>query len=197
MDCTGHGVPGAFMSIVGNNGLNKAVNELKLTKPSFILDALNLHVTNSLHIKSSEVKDGMDIALCLYDPSTRQLEFSGANNPLYIIRAKNESNDLGEEDRLEVIKGDKQAVGAARDLFTNHLIQLQKGDIVYLFTDGYADQFGGEKGKKFSYKRFKDLLLRNSELDMRTQREQLNSAFEAWSADEEQVDDICVIGVKI
>lgn len=189
VDCTGHGVPGAFMSIVGNNGLNKAVRELKLTKPSHILDALNFNVINSLHLNSSDVKDGMDIAVCSLNLKTNKLQYSGAFNPLYIVRN-------GSED-VEITKADKQAVGSAKDIFVNHEIQLNKGDSLYIFTDGYADQFGGEKGKKFSYKQFRNLISSIQDLNMNQQRDVLNQKFHLWSQNEEQVDDICIIGVKI
>ena len=189
VDCTGHGVPGAFMSIVGNNGLNKAVRELKLTQPSKILDALNLHLNKSLHLETTEVKDGMDIAICSLDLKTNVLEYAGAFNPLYLL--KKSANEI------EIIKADKQAIGSAKDLYKNHSILLSAGDLIYIFTDGYADQFGGDNNKKIGYKQFRDYLLEMRESSMLQQREILEQKMQLWKGNEEQIDDICVIGVKI
>ena len=131
----------------------------------------------------------MDIALCSYDMKTQQLEFSGANNPLYII-----SNGVFTE-----IKGDKQPIGAFdhRKKFSNHALKLKKGDSIYIFSDGYADQFGGEAKKKFKYNQFKNMLVSLNGTPMSAQREILNNTITTWMGDLEQVDDICVIGVKI
>jgi serine phosphatase RsbU (regulator of sigma subunit) len=190
VDCTGHGVPGAFVSIIGYNGLYRSVNEFGLTKPSEILDKLTELVEETFgQNNQTQINDGMDIALCSYDRKTRQLEFSGANNPLYII-----SNGEFTE-----IKGDKQPIGAFdhRKKFTNHTIDLKKDDSIYIFSDGYADQFGGVMKKKFKYNQFKTMLASMTEKPMAEQREYLNSTITAWMGDLEQVDDICVIGVKV
>ena len=187
VDCTGHGVPGAFMSIVGNNGLNKAVKEYDIITPSKVLDSLNEHVSETLKQDTSEIKDGMDLSFYSLNTKTNELEFSGANNPLYII-------SKGE---LEEIKADRQAIGDKGKSFTNHKIQLKNGDCIYSFTDGYADQFGGEKGKKFMYGKFKNLLIEISPKPMSKQKQILISTFENWKGDLEQVDDICIIGVRI
>lgn len=190
VDCTGHGVPGAFVSIVGNNGLNRAIREFELKKPSEILDKLSLIVEEAFISEGNiEVKDGMDIALCCYDTKTQKLEFAGANNPLYLII----------DGELIETKGNKQPVGpyAHRVPFTNHEFQLKKGDSIFLFTDGYADQFGGPSGKKFKYSRFKDLLLESSDTHFSETGVVLKKEFDDWKEGHEQIDDVCVLGVKI
>lgn len=190
VDCTGHGVPGAFVSIVGNNGLNRAVNEFGLTKPSDILDKLNDLVEESFskQTRNSQIQDGMDIALCAYDKNTGVLEFSGANNPIYIIR----------DGQLKEIKGDKQPIGAFenRKRFTNHLIQLSGSESVYIFSDGYADQFGGPSRKKLKYNNFKNILIGQYNKTMAEQRKFLEKTIRDWMGDLEQVDDICIIGIN-
>ncbi|MGZ6540052.1 MAG: tetratricopeptide repeat protein, partial [Bacteroidia bacterium] len=193
VDCTGHGVPGAFMSIVGFNQLNQAVNESGLSRPNLILNALNKGITKALKqtLEGSTVKDGMDIALCAFDQTKNILEYSGAYNSLWYIR----NNSLTE------IKADKKPIGVflGEELkpFTNHEIQLEKGDTVYIFTDGFADQFGGPKGKKFKYKPLQQLLLDNQHLSMQEQRDLLDFTIEKWKGTLEQVDDILIIGIKV
>lgn len=189
IDCTGHGVPGAFVSIVGFNGLNRTVNEFKLRQPAAILDKLTELVVDTFSQSDSNIKDGMDIGLCAIDNSNLMLEFSGANNPCVIIRN-------GEAIEL---KPDKQPIGEfeERKPFTNHDFQLQSGDAVYVFSDGYADQFGGPKGKKLKYKALRDLLIEISTLDCKTQLQKLDDAFNNWKGEYEQLDDVCLFGVKI
>ncbi len=193
VDCTGHGVPGALMSIVGNNILSQSINEHRISKPAAILDELNKGVTNTLRQKNEEskVKDGMDIVLISIDKRTSKIEFAGANNPIYHIR----------NGELMEIKGNKFPIGIfiGEELrhFTNHEIEVQKGDTLYLFTDGYADQFGGPAGKKFKYNQFKANLLEIQKLPMKAQRETLLSSIRNWQGENEQVDDILVIGIKI
>lgn len=192
-DCTGHGVPGAFMSIVGNNLLNQAVNVHGLHKPFLILNDLNKNISKILHqtIEESKVKDGMDISLVNIDRKTNLLQFAGAFNDLWIIR----------DGIMTELKADKFPVGVfvgeQLKSFTHHEYQLQKGDTIYLFTDGYADQFGGEREKKFKYSRLRDLLLANSGRSMSEQKEILESTYQQWKGNLEQVDDICVIGVRV
>lgn len=192
-DCTGHGAPGAFMSIVGNNLLNQAVNIYNITQPSLILDFINNGLSKVLHNKVDEVsiKDGMDIVLCSFDKKNKVLEFSGANNTLWMIRNQ----------ELIITKGDKFPVGAYLErgakLFTNHKVQLEDGDTVYLFSDGFADQFGGPKGKKFKYDQFRKFLLSIQNQSMESQKLLLNKVFEDWKGNLEQVDDILVIGLKV
>jgi serine phosphatase RsbU (regulator of sigma subunit) len=193
VDCTGHGVPGAFMSIVGYNQLNQAVNEHGLWKPNLILNAMNKGITKALKqtMETSTVKDGMDMALCSFDDKTNILEYSGAYNSLWLIR-----NGIFSE-----IKADKRPIGVfmGEELipFTNHEIQLQKDDRIYIFTDGYADQFGGTKGKKFKYKSLQQLLISNQTLSMADQGLLLGNIIEEWRGGLEQVDDILIIGIKV
>jgi serine phosphatase RsbU (regulator of sigma subunit)/CHASE3 domain sensor protein len=193
VDCTGHGVPGAFMSIVGHNQLKQVVSNITDHKPAIILDELSKGVSESLHqhYDGSTAKDGMDLSLCAYDTDRQELEFSGAFNPLYLVR----NGDLQE------VKANKFPIGIflgreARN-FTNHKISMQKGDVVYIFSDGYADQFGGPKGKKFMANQFRNLLLNIHQLPMEKQKEELDRTLEEWKGPEEQVDDILVIGVRI
>ena len=193
VDCTGHGVPGAFVSIVGFNSLNRTIMEFHLTKPSEILGKLNdLVVDTFVRGAENDVKDGMDMALLSIDTKTNEYEFSGAQNPVYIINANNE---------LTEIKGNKYPIGSSLEskVFDNHKIPTNKGDMIYLFSDGYIDQFGGPKGKKFMRKRFKELLLSIHRLDMNTQKNRLDSTIKNWmlEAEEEQVDDILVIGIRV
>jgi serine phosphatase RsbU (regulator of sigma subunit) len=196
VDCTGHGVPGAFVSIVGFNGLNQAVKEFHKTHPAEVLDQLNLLVDETfLASSSSNIKDGMDINLCLFErlpDGSANLEFAAANNPLWLFR-KNEEQTFSE------IKADMQPIGAYQDRkpFTNHVLHLLPGDCVYIFSDGYADQFGGGKGKKFKYGQFRELLLKIKEMPMTEQKGILQLEMEKWMEGYEQVDDMCVIGIKV
>lgn len=193
VDCTGHGVPGAFMSLVANNLLNQAINEHGYTRPGFILDEVNSGLTATLHqsYEESNVKDGMDIALCSIDYENKILEYAGAYNPLLIVR----------NGELIEIKADKFPIGVflgeSLKKFTNHQIQLEKGDMIYVFSDGYADQFGGEKNKKFKKREFKKLLVDISRMSPEEQYKKLENTLEKWQGNNEQVDDIVVIGVKI
>ncbi|HYG49802.1 MAG TPA: tetratricopeptide repeat protein [Flavobacteriales bacterium] len=196
VDCTGHGVPGAFMSIVGRNGLNEAVSVMGLYSAADILNFLNKYVNETLHQKfeNSKIRDGMDVALCVFNKKTRLLDFAGANNPLWVHRAN--TYDLVE------INGDKQPIGnfvgfGQEKPFTRQTIDIAKGDTVYLFSDGYADQFGGPKGKKMKYKRLKDLIISVCREKTEKQHDTLKQNFKAWKGDLEQLDDVCVVGVKI
>jgi serine phosphatase RsbU (regulator of sigma subunit) len=192
VDCTGHGVPGAFMSIVGYNQLQQAIELSKGESPAKILDYLNKGVTETLHQKDADStsKDGMDVAICSINHKTLELEFAGAFNPLYLSRNK----------EIKQIKGDKFPIGSydgETKVFTNHTIQLQAGDQLYIFSDGYADQFGGPRGKKFMYKRFRDLLQDIAKEDLSKQKDLLKDHLFDWMQEEEQVDDILVIGVRV
>jgi ligand-binding sensor domain-containing protein/serine phosphatase RsbU (regulator of sigma subunit) len=193
VDCTGHGVPGAFMSIVGHNLLDRVVSEQNITQPAKILDELNKSITGTLRQKDLEdntVRDGMDISLCTFHRKKGLLEYAGAYNPLWLVRG----NEVIE------IKANKFPIGNSKagdvKRFTNHEIQLMKGDTLYIFSDGYADQFGGPLGKKFKSSAFKQLLIAAQHLPMEEQRELLNRTMEEWRGSHEQVDDILVIGTR-
>jgi serine phosphatase RsbU (regulator of sigma subunit) len=192
-DCTGHGVPGAFMSIVGSNLLNQCVNEKGMTNPALILDDLNIGLSRTLHQNYSEsgVKDGMDIALCAVNTNTLQMAYAGAYNPLWIV-------SVG---AMQELKADKFPVGAfiGEELKKFHAteVQLKKGDCLYLFSDGYADQFGGTKGKKFKYKPLQELVLSMAGMPMQEQEYKLQSTLETWKMGFEQTDDVCVIGIRV
>ncbi len=191
VDCTGHGVPGAFMSLIGSNALNQIVKEYKVNKPADILTKLDEIVSSTLsqNAEYSQIKDGMDLAICSYCPETQVLEYAGAYNPLWIIR----DNEIME------IKADKIAIGLAslntQQSFQNHEIKLQEGDEIYLFSDGFADQFGGAKGKKLKFSRFKEILSVKSS-SMKEKHKALDQTFEEWRGDLEQLDDVCVIGIR-
>lgn len=193
VDCTGHGVPGAFMSIVANNILTHTVHVLGLTKPALILNEANRQLTKKLNQDPEEatVRDGMDLALCGINLQKFTIEFAGANNPLWIVRDK----------QLIELHGDKFPVGAfvGEELqqFTHHQAELQAGDCIYLFTDGYADQFGGPKGKKFKYRQLQELLLKIATQPMLQQQRILEETMEQWKGPQEQLDDILVIGIRI
>jgi serine phosphatase RsbU (regulator of sigma subunit) len=196
VDCTGHGVPGAMVSVVGYNCLNRTVREFGLTQPAEILNKLtnlveNTFVHENSHLGSSddEIKDGMDISICSIDIKKKQMEWAGANNPLWLIR----NHEIIE------IAADKQPVGKFdyRKPFKNHTLDIQSGDIIYLFTDGYSDQFGGPFGKKFKYKPLKKLLLSLADEEMIIQKQVLEDTFQNWKDNLEQVDDVCIIGVRI
>jgi serine phosphatase RsbU (regulator of sigma subunit) len=188
-DCTGHGVPGAMVSVVCHGALNRAIREFKLIDPAEILNKVRELVIEAFNSTGENIKDGMDIALCALNFKTNKLNFSGANNSLYIIS----------DGKINEIKADKQPIGryVTSEPFTKHEIQLTEGDTVYVFTDGYADQFGGEKGKKFKYEPFRKMLLANQSKNMNDQKKFLDRTFEDWKGDLEQVDDVCVIGVRI
>jgi serine phosphatase RsbU (regulator of sigma subunit) len=190
-DCTGHGVPGAMVSVVCHNALNQTVKEFGITQPCLILDKTKELVIEAFAESEENVKDGMDISLCSLNTKTLKLEHSGANNPLWVIREN--------ATEIEVIKGCKQPIGNFEHgkSFMNHELQLKKGDTIYIFTDGYVDQFGGEKGKKLKSKAFKTLLLSTVKKPIDEQKELLHNFFENWKGDLEQIDDVCVIGVRI
>lgn len=196
VDCTGHGVPGALVSMVGASGLDRCVGEFGLRKPSDVLDKLRQLVIATFEAKGDEVKDGMDIALVslVYTDESRTkavLNYSGANNPLWTLR-----NGAGE---IDEIKANKQPIGVFDfgKPFTNHELELNAGDCVYIFTDGYADQFGGPMGKKFRYKTLKTLLQSIASQPMEEQKRILSETLENWRGDLQQIDDVCVIGIRI
>lgn len=191
VDCTGHGVPGAFMSIIGFDLLRNITKEKRVHKPSEIVDKLHVELKKLLskNIIDGEVKDGMDLSICVFNKDTCMLEYAGAFNPLYIIRNNN----------IITIKGDRFSVGLGNYMeevkFTNHEIKIQKDDRVYMFTDGYADQFGGPNGKKMKYRRYRHLLLSIHKLPYTQQQDYLQQYFTTWQGQLEQVDDILVMGM--
>ncbi|MCB9224067.1 MAG: tetratricopeptide repeat protein [Crocinitomicaceae bacterium] len=191
-DCTGHGVPGAMVSVVCHNALNRVVREFKLTEPAEILNKTREIVIDTFSSSADNVKDGMDISLCCWDPETNKLLWAGANNPLYIIRKEN-------PEVVEIIQPDKQPIGKFENPtpYTSHEITLVQGDRIYLFTDGFMDQFGGENGKKYKYSNFRELLIRTMSTNMDEQGTAIQAEFEKWKGSFEQVDDVCVIGVLI
>ena len=193
VDCTGHGVPGAFMSIIGTNLLNKIVKEQLVHEPAEILNILNVELINNLKTTDEEniVYDGMDLALVCYDNKTSELEYAGGYNPLLLIR----------NGELIEYKADRFSTGRSSSVdlpgkFTNHRVKIMPGDAIYIYSDGYADQFGGETGKKFKSKPMKELFIAIHEKSVEHQRSILNSTFEAWKGDMDQVDDILIIGRK-
>ncbi len=192
-DCTGHGVPGAMVSVVCHNALNRSVREFGLTEPGKILDKCRELVISTFERSDQEMQDGMDIALCRLNLKTGELQFAGAHNGLLLIRSG--STDIQD---LEMTRGDKQPIGmySAATPFTTHKRQMNTGDSLYILTDGYQDQFGGPKGKKFMFKRLKNLLFENHKQPLEAQRISLDRAFEEWKHGLEQIDDVCVIGVQ-
>jgi PAS domain S-box-containing protein len=199
IDCTGHGVPGAFMSMIGNTLLNQIVNEKHITQPSEILRLLNIAICEALHQQKDETlsRDGMDMALCCIDYKNNQIEYAGAQNPLFIISDNN----------IEVIKGDKQTIGGggliAKKLnplnrkYSNHIIPIKKDLSIYIFSDGYTDQFGSSERKKFGTQKFKELLLTNQHLSMQQQKELIAKAHQGWKGNMAQIDDILIIGLRL
>ncbi len=209
-DCTGHGVPGAFMSMLGITMLNSLIGERCFNAPSAILEQLRLKVKEMLvqEGETDEQKDGMDMALAIFNKTTRELHYAGANNPLYVIRSKEVpvNGEMAayasvemEDYRLFELKADKQPVGVhwEETSFTTHSIILKERDTFYLFSDGFVDQFGGESRKKFKSLNFKKLLLSIQNESMRMQGQSLEKAFEDWKGSYEQIDDVSVIGVRV
>lgn len=193
VDCTGHGVPGAMMSMIGYNFLGQIVNEQDVEQPAEILNELHRKVLLALNkdLSSREIKDGMDVALLRIDKKTGKIYFSGAVRPLYIIV----------DGEMTVVKGDIFSVGGVKDAtsesFTQHEIEAPAGATLYIFSDGIADQFGGPKGKKYKYKQLKDLLLENSGKSMSEQLAAIETSFDSWKGNLEQVDDVCVVGLRV
>jgi ligand-binding sensor domain-containing protein/serine phosphatase RsbU (regulator of sigma subunit) len=191
-DCTGHGVPGAFMSMLGVAFLNEIVNQTNQLVACNILNELRINVKKSLRQsgKKDEAKDGMDIALCILNQNNKHLQFAGAYNPLYLVR----------EGKLIQFKADRMPIGIyykEKESFTNHVVELKSNDVIYLFSDGYVDQFGGKDGKKFLIKQFQDLILRIHQEPLDKQKQILIDTLDNWKGKHDQVDDILVIGFRI
>ena len=202
-DCTGHGVPGAFMSMLGASFLREIVEKEFVTHTGVILRKLRKEIIKALKQKGEmgEQKDGMDMAIISINHETNVVKFSGANNPLYVISNRQLDNiePLKDFENFYEITADKMpiAIYDKMDSFVAHELHLQKGDQLYMFSDGFADQFGGAKGKKFKYKPFKRLLSENRDKSMKEQKELLDKAFDDWRGDLEQIDDVVVLGIKI
>lgn len=192
-DCTGHGVPGALISVICANALSKALIEEGIKEPGSILNRTRDLVIDKLQRGDDDIKDGMDISLCAYNNVTQKLQWAGANNPLWIISKK--ENDY----QLAIIKPNKQPIGSYHNHlpFETHNLDLKKGDTIYLFSDGFVDQFGGEKGKKYKVGKFRDFLLSIQHYPIEKHKELLDQELKNWMGDYEQVDDICIVGVRI
>jgi len=193
VDCTGHGVPGAFMSVIGFELFRRITETEKKKQPAEILNSLNRGFESIFSdVDNVILRDGMDVAFCAIDHDMQVLEFAGAFNPLYLVR----------DNTITEIKGDRFSVGLNEDdsngkSFNNHVIPLSEGDVIYIFTDGFADQFGGPEGKKYKYRRFRHLLLALHQLPMKRQGEFLRRSILDWKGSLDQVDDILVVGIKI
>ncbi len=195
-DCTGHGVPGAFMSLLGISFLNEIVQRREITQANQVLNELRKMIRNSLRQQgqTEEAKDGIDMALCVFDEKNHTLQYSGANNPLYLIRDKNGAPELTE------FKADRMPLGyyqGSFKTFTNKDIQLEYGDVFYLFSDGFVDQKGGKANKKFLSKNFKNLLIKIHQEPMQEQKKILDKTITNWMGDNAQIDDILVLGVRV
>jgi serine phosphatase RsbU (regulator of sigma subunit) len=191
-DSTGHGVPGAFMSLLNISKLNDAINQKKIYRPDLVLNEVKEEIIKALNPEGSteESKDGMDATLCKLNLQQMKLQYAAANNSFCIVR----------NHELLVCKADKMPVGKSHDdhaLFTYNEVALQKNDMVYTFTDGYSDQFGGPEGKKLKLKKLKEKLVAVSLLNLQEQREELKQFFLDWKGTLEQVDDVLVIGVRV
>lgn len=188
-DCTGHGVPGALLSVLCCNFLSRSLNELKLTTPSKILDSTVVLLEQFFAKSGDKVNDGMDVVLCKIDKKTKIIEYSGANRPLYYFK----NGEFIEQ------KGDRQPIGKYeyRKPYENHSIELSKGDSVYLFSDGIVDQFGGPNGKKYSSKRLRELLQSIHQHEMDLQKELIQEELKTWKGTGESIDDACMLGVRI
>jgi len=202
-DCTGHGVPGAFMCMIGSSLLNQIVQETNDFKPSSILEQLHVGIREALKQKETETRDGMDIALCHINRKKQQIEFSGALRSLLIYRGNTYKEKFNPEHKgliVQEIKADKHPIGGLQSEvkreFTNHTIQYYTGDTIYLFTDGFADQFGGPKGKKLMSKKFKEMLSSFQDKNMLEQYKHLENFLKEWKEGYDQVDDILVVGIR-
>ncbi|MGQ0827787.1 MAG: PP2C family protein-serine/threonine phosphatase, partial [Bacteroidota bacterium] len=196
VDCTGHGVPGAFMSLIGNTLLNEIINEKRVTDPASILSLLHLNVLKALHQREGEVQnqDGMEMSLCVIDNENKLIEFAGAMTPIYVVK-----NGL-----VNVIQPDTRGIGGINAAiqkgekveFSTKQIPIEKNMCLYMFTDGYMDQFGGPKNKKFNAPMFKKMLLYFQALDMESQKSGMEEIMKNWRGDHRQIDDMLVIGIR-
>ena len=200
-DCTGHGVPGAMVSIVACNALNRAINEFKLSNPALIFDKVNALMQETFSKSDYEVNDGMDGVLCVFDYESMKLHVATANNPIWVISPPSIKTELWQEPwQFSQISPDKKPIGKFAEYavpFSLKTISLQKGEMIYLFSDGYADQFGGPKGKKFKYKQLQDLLTSIASKPLAEQKVVLDTTIENWRGSLDQVDDILIIGIRV
>jgi serine phosphatase RsbU (regulator of sigma subunit) len=193
IDCTGHGVPGAFMSMIGNEMLNEIINQRHITSPGQILTDLHIAIRSTLKQAETDNRDGMDLVLVHIDTTTRQLAYAGAKNALYVVQA-------GE---LIVLKGNKIAIGGEQReqarIFAEQTLMLQESAMLYLTTDGYIDQFGGKQNKKFGTARFKELIMQTHSLPTAEQEEMFKTRFFNWlqKGNEPQIDDVLVWGIRV
>lgn len=190
-DCSGHGVSGAFMSMIGSSLLQQIIVEKEITKPSAILDQLHIAVIEALRQSESESNDGMDVAICAFNLKENKFQYAGANRPLW--RIKNQ--------KFEVVQADKIPIGGTQIIrdktYSNHEFSIEKDESIYISTDGYADQFGGEQGKKMMTAKFKEVLLSIENLSMLEQEIFLGNYFDSWKGNNDQVDDVLVMGLKL
>lgn len=200
-DCTGHGVPGAMVSIVACNSLNRAVHEFKLSDPARIFDKVNDLMQQAFSKSDYEVKDGMDGVLCAFDSSDKKLHIAAANNPLWIVSPPKINTKLWDAPwELSQVSPDKQPIGKYEQEiqpFNLKTVSVEKGEMIYLFSDGYADQFGGPNGKKFKYKQLQELLVSIARLPLKQQHDILDKTIEDWKGNLDQVDDIMIIGIRV
>ncbi|MCK5137458.1 MAG: SpoIIE family protein phosphatase [Bacteroidales bacterium] len=209
-DSTGHGVPGALMSMLGVTLLNEQFRTFGIRQPGVILGHLRSKVKEILAQEGSvnDQKEGIDMAIAIIDQEKKELQFAGANRPLFLFRKREQLagaemipySSLEDDDyKLHIIKGDKQPIGVHWEEreFTNHLIKLQENDSLYIFSDGYVDQYGGKKRKKFKTRNFKKLLLSVQAESMENQKKLIEDAFEKWRGSNEQIDDVCLFGVRL
>jgi serine phosphatase RsbU (regulator of sigma subunit) len=193
VDCTGHGVPGAFMSVLAHAAMNSVISKFNPSKPGIFLNFLSDTIKETFRHSTfdSDIQDGMDLSLCQLDRKQMKLNFAGAKNPVVVVR----------KGQLIEIRGDKQYLSGKSEQictpFATHEVALEKGDWIYLFSDGYADQFGGPKGKKFKYSNLKNMLNENAGLSAYRQKEKLSSILHNWKGELEQIDDILVMGIKV
>lgn len=191
VDCTGHGVPGAFVSLIAHNALNKVVLENQITTPSIILDELNVGITNLFEKSDRNIRDGMDIGLCCWDKTKNTFQYAGAYISLFLMR----------KGSLTEIKANRESIGASifkhKKEFVNHDVEIESGDMLYMSSDGFPDQFGGVRRKKMKWKGFKNMLLNLDDKTMEHQQKTIQEFFSQWKGKQEQLDDVCVMGVRI
>jgi serine phosphatase RsbU (regulator of sigma subunit) len=188
-DCTGHGVPGSLVSLICHNELNKVINSMPNLHPGQVLDACRINISKVFNSGNDKIRDGMDISLMVIDPDRNSFRWAGANSPLWFMQ----------NNTLQILKGDKQHIGFCENPvpFTTHTVQLNGTETFYLFTDGFADQFGGELGKKFKTSAFKTLIEKTFQLPLKEQREIITESFKSWKKELEQVDDVSIIGIRL